>query len=184
MSVRPTCFVIGNCTHKPIQAYLSATGLFSAVDSMALFTVKKDQFDEAYARVKAYDYVFSIAHGRIWGPFSFDACKADLGNRLVLFTTPFFNGLHPDVIYVSNGPVRAQSLLGDYHSGLVFWGFMAGRPRWVRSSICTMPPSCRHFLKSKTPGPRHCKRWQTGTAGRIFPLPIYMTGCAGSGPQC
>ncbi len=128
MSGRPTCFVIANCTHKPIQAYLSATGLFSNVESMALFSVKRDKFDEAYDRVATFDYIFSIAHGRGWGPFSIDVCKPELGDRLVLFTTPFFNGLHPDVVYVSNGIGRAQSLLGDYHSGLVFWGFMTGKP--------------------------------------------------------
>ncbi len=129
MTKRPTCFVIANCTHRPIQAYLSATGLFSEVDSMALFSVKKDAFGEAFEKLKTYDYVFSIAHGRIWGSFEFTNLKAVFGNRAVTFATPFFTGLHPDLIYAANGQARAQSaLLGDYHSGLVFWGFMTGRP--------------------------------------------------------
>ncbi len=129
MAKLPTCFVIGNCTHRPIQAYLSATGLFSEVESMALFTVKKEGFGEAFERVKTYDYVFSIAHGAIWGPFEAANLKSVFGKRAATFATPFFTGLHPDLIYAANGQARVQSaLLGDYHSGLVFWGFMTGQP--------------------------------------------------------
>ena len=88
MTKRPTCFVIANCTHRPIQAYLSATGLFSEVDSMALFSVKKNAFGEALEKHKTYDYAFSIAHGRIWGAFEFTNLKTVFGNRAVTFAGP------------------------------------------------------------------------------------------------
>jgi hypothetical protein len=123
------CFVVSNCTHAPIREYLDAAGLFDQVDSCAIFTVKPDDLAAKYAEVRSYDLVFStVLYGDKWGPFEHRALKADLGDRAILFDAPFFEGLHPDLIHVALDDERFKSPIGDYHSGLAFWGYMKGLP--------------------------------------------------------
>ncbi|MDZ4393517.1 WcbI family polysaccharide biosynthesis putative acetyltransferase [Cypionkella sp.] len=123
------CFIVSNCTHSPIKEYLAATGLFSKLDSCAIFTIKPEDLEAKYAEIRSgYDLVFSaVLYGDKWGPFEHAALKADLGDRAILFDAPFFEGLHPDLIHVSQNDERFKSPIGDYHSGLIFWGYMTGR---------------------------------------------------------
>ncbi len=121
------CYVISNCTHAPIREYLSATGLFSEVVSEAIFTIPPDEIEARYELVKSFDVVYStVLYTNRWGPFEHAAMKADLGDRVHLFDAPFFQGLHPDLIHIAQGDGRFQSPIGDYHSGLIYWGYHKG----------------------------------------------------------
>lgn len=122
------CFVVSNCTHSPIKEYLSATGLFTEIDSYAAYTIKPEDLEQKYAGLRAGNglVLSAILQGDKWGPFEHTALKADLGDRCVLFDAPFFEGLHPDLIYVSQNGERFKSPISDYHSGLIFWGYMTG----------------------------------------------------------
>lgn len=123
------CYVVSNCTHAPIREYLSATGQFSQVDSVAIYAVPPDRLEEHYKNVREYDVVIStILYGDRWGPYEHGALRADLGDRVHLFDAPFFEGLHPDVVYMSLNEGRFQSPIGDYHSGLIYWGYRKGVP--------------------------------------------------------
>ena len=123
------CFVVSNCTHAPLNQYLAASGHFERVDSCAIFNIPKENLEAEFKKVKSYDVVVSAVHyGAEWGPFECTRMKELLGDKLVLFTTPFFSGLHPDLIHVSHKGARFPSPISDYHSGLVFWGYMTGQP--------------------------------------------------------
>lgn len=119
------CYVISNCTHAPIREYLSATGLFTAVESDAIFNIPGDQIQSHYDRVvKEFDVVFStVLYGDKWGPYEHKALRDALGDKVQMFDAPFFEGLHPDLLHVSHQGERFASPIGDYHSGLIFWGW-------------------------------------------------------------
>lgn len=126
MSSKPSCFVVSNCTHAPIRNYLSATGFFSIVDSVAIFNVPKVKLDETAEVAKGYDYVFSLVLYDDWGPFGTNVLRQEIPDKIVTIATPFFNGLHPDLIHIKIDGRRVASPIGDYHSGLIYWGYMTG----------------------------------------------------------
>lgn len=121
--------IISNCTHAPIKEYLAATGLFRTVDSTALYTIRPDDRETIYDELSRYDFVIAWVHGEAFGKLYSKNLKAEFGDKCALFTTPFFNGLHPDMIHVKVGDMpKVRSPLSDYHSGLMLWGYLTGTP--------------------------------------------------------
>lgn len=120
------CMVLANCTHAPMREYLSASGVFETVDSAPVFAMTAEELEAMAARVRSYDVVVALAHGDNWGGLSRTALKDHFGDRCVTYATPFFYGLHPDLIHISIGGRRTPSVLSDYHSGLILWGFLSG----------------------------------------------------------
>lgn len=119
--------ILSNCTHAPLKEYFSATGLFDRVESTPLYAIPPAERDGLYARLREFDVVVSLVHGASWGNLCAESLKSEFGDRCVLFTTPFFNGLHPDLVHIQvEGKNKVRSPLSDYHSGLVLWGFLRG----------------------------------------------------------
>ncbi|MEO0861152.1 MAG: WcbI family polysaccharide biosynthesis putative acetyltransferase [Pseudomonadota bacterium] len=116
---------MSNCTHAPIREYLSATGLFDSVESEAIFTIPADQLHARYDRVvRDFDVIFAtVLYGDKWGPWEHKTMRAALGDKVQMFDAPFFQGLHPDLVHISHKGDRFLSPIGDYHSGLIYWGW-------------------------------------------------------------
>ena len=118
------CIVLANCTHSPMKEYIAASGVFETVDHHAVFSLSTTQRDDLALTVREYDCVISASHSDSWGGLSKAALKTDLGERCVIYTTPFFCGLHPDLVHLSVDNLRQSSVLGPYHSGLILWGYL------------------------------------------------------------
>lgn len=124
------CFVISNCTHAPLSQYLDATGLFSKVDSIALFNIPHAELDAYYDSLKDYDLVVSAVHDDPkWGPFFYTNMKSDMPDKVLFFVAPFFAGLHPDLTHISRDGARFPSPVSDYHSAMIYWGHVNGVPK-------------------------------------------------------
>ena len=127
-AARPSLVVLANCIHVSLSLVLRKSGLFSAVDSLEVYSVpEKDRQREA-EKLAAADLILTIEHGEAFGPFSTAALQKAYPGRIFSLPTPFFSGTVPDMAYLSRGGIisRAPAIMGDYHSALLLMECQSG----------------------------------------------------------
>ncbi|HEX3551362.1 MAG TPA: GSCFA domain-containing protein, partial [Candidatus Elarobacter sp.] len=106
-------YVVGNCQAPAIALCLSRMN--------PGITAEAYEIDVDATKLAAPGDV--IFRQRVpWETFT----KRELAPNEIMFPQIWFNGFHPDSVYVAEGNTFIDSPLGQYHSSLAFWGWQHG----------------------------------------------------------
>ena len=123
--------ILGNCTHVSLALALRKSGLFSWVQSLALYTLPAEHRAAKAAELADADCILTLDLNGHFGPLATKTLRSLYPGKVTSVPTPFFSGLLPDMTYLrqTGQTGRAQGVLGDYHSALILADCQSGLPQ-------------------------------------------------------
>ena len=125
---RASLVVLANCLHVSLSLVLRKSGLFSAVESLEVYSLPEEDRQREAGKLATADLILTIEHGEAYGPLSTAALQQAYPGRVFSLPTPFFSGTVPDMAYLlRDGAIsRAPVVMGDYHSALLLMECQSG----------------------------------------------------------
>jgi hypothetical protein len=123
----PKICVLGNCQGPNIAKALTAVSrapLSTCGLEIMAFNSNKDAFFKA---IDSADYVVACkTYSADFEEISIDALRLRRPNCVLEYSPIYFEGLHPDIIYLGSRGNRVYSPIGDYNSRITLAGYLAG----------------------------------------------------------
>ncbi len=115
--------VMSNCATAGLAHSMRMLNQSLDVRVCPLSTIKK--IDTVIENNKQFDVTF--LHPTVIRNFpNIHQKVAAVSRKLIVTPTPYFDGYHPDLCYVTSNGNRIDSPIGDYHSALCLAAFQAG----------------------------------------------------------
>lgn len=119
--------LIGNCQVDVMGKLLRASGAAGLeVSAIEIWRHKPPEFEALHERLLGHDLIVTQELSAAYGPLATAALKARRPDALVIQNI-YFQGYHPDCVYVGPMGARVKSPVGDYHSQTVHDTWRAGR---------------------------------------------------------
>ena len=84
--------MLANCLYVSLSLVLRKSGLFSAVDSLEVYSVPEEDRQCEAEKLAAADLILTIEHGEAFGPLSTAALQQAYPGCVFSLPTPFFLG--------------------------------------------------------------------------------------------
>ncbi|RVT89273.1 hypothetical protein EOD42_25535 [Rhodovarius crocodyli] len=125
------CLIINNCQVQTAKHALSLLCPSIAFDGFAVHTIPHDRKEESIQacieQARQSDIVMTVNLSKEFLGLETPLLReATRGTRFVTIHNLYFTGYHPDLTYLGGLWSRLRGPLGDYHSQLVFFAFLAG----------------------------------------------------------
>lgn len=118
---------LGNCQVDVMGKLLQASGRQDlAVTAIEIWRHKPAEFAALHDRLLQHDLIVTQELSTAYGPLATSALRAERSD-LVVIQNIYFQGYHPDCVYVGPMGGRIKSPVGDYHSQVVHDAWRKGR---------------------------------------------------------